>query len=174
MTIPSLAPAPITSFRGPYRFLSNFGQTPFEFPLVYSLQDSWPDAEHPYQAAKAMGLQDQKWIADAPTAGEAKRRGSQVTRRSDWNQVKRQIMMQIVLAKFARPQTRGMLLATEYAALVEGNTWGDYFWGAVNPNLLLDQPQPVPQLPVHYGEGEVLVGWNWLGRILMMTRDLMS
>ena len=173
MTAPSLAPAPITSFRGPYRFLSNFGQTPFEFPLAYGLQDSWPDAEHPYQAAKAVGLQDQQWVANAPTAGEAKRRGGQIQCRSGWDQVKRQTMMQIVLAKFSKPLTRERLLATGNAVLVEGNTWGDTFWGAVSPDDLMKHPQPVPQLPVWYGD-QILVGWNWLGRILMTTRDLMS
>jgi hypothetical protein len=41
----------------------------------------------------------------------------------------------------------GKLLATEYVELIEGNNWGDTFFGVCN------------------GEGE-----NWLGRLLMNLR----
>ena len=46
------------------------------------------------------------------------------------------------------PKLRDALLATGNSLLIEGNTWGDYFWGKVN------------------GHGE-----NQLGLILMDVRE---
>jgi predicted NAD-dependent protein-ADP-ribosyltransferase YbiA (DUF1768 family) len=55
----------------------------------------------------------------------------------------------LVLAKFvAHPDLRAKLLATGERPLVEGNHWGDRFWGVCD------------------GQGE-----NWLGRILVRVRD---
>jgi len=57
-------------------------------------------------------------------------------------------MLDLVRKKFENPLLRAMLLATEDAVLVEGNTWNDTFWGVCR------------------GRGE-----NWLGRILMQVRE---
>ena len=46
------------------------------------------------------------------------------------------------------PELGNKLLETGNQELVEGNTWGDIFWGVCN------------------GKGQ-----NWLGKILMMVRD---
>jgi ribA/ribD-fused uncharacterized protein len=163
------ATAPITSFRGPYRLLSNFADTPFWFTLNSGYRYYWPTAEHAYQASKAGTPADRGWIAAAPTPGEAKHRGRGVqSLRPDWGQVKRQIMMQVILAKFGQRPPRELLLTTGNAALVEGNTWGDDYWGAVPA-----APGWQTDLWVS-ADGAYWAGRNWLGRILMMTRDLLA
>lgn len=114
--IPSTTP--ITSFSGEYRFLSNF----------------WPTAdgktaEHHYQAAKCAEYADAVRIMGSPTAGAAKRAGQDVELRDDWYDVRVQVMADAVARKFADPELGRMLLSTGDALLVEGNTWGDVFWG---------------------------------------------
>jgi hypothetical protein len=80
--------------------------------------------------------------------GDAKRLGRKVFLRPDWEQVKRQVMADIVEAKFTQKEDlREKLLATGDAYLEEGNDWGDRIWGTVN------------------GQGA-----NMLGIILMETR----
>ena len=56
-------------------------------------------------------------------------------------------MRELLRQKFAHPDLRRLLLATGDAELVEGNTWGDTFWGTVD------------------GKGE-----NHLGKILTRIR----
>ena len=38
-------------------------------------------------------------------------------------------MASLLFAKFAQPELRKLLCETGDADLVEGNTWGDKFWG---------------------------------------------
>jgi hypothetical protein len=55
--------------------------------------------------------------------------------------------------------------------LIEGNHWGDHYWGAV------PAPKAPPGLPAWqiggYASGW-LCGHNWLGRLIMMVRDVMT
>lgn len=158
--------ATISSFSGNYRFLSNFYTGyPFYLPI---LGCAVPTSEHGYQALKPLDLTERDWILAAPNPGEAKHRGRRVTARADWDQSKRQVMMEVVLAKFARVDLRGMLVATGRAQLIEGNHWGDDYWGAVP-----DTDTPVEELWIA-ADGSYLSGHNWLGRILMTTRELVS
>lgn len=53
--------------------------------------------------------------------------------RSDWERVKLMYMYEICMCKFMQnPTLCKALLATGNCHLVEGNNWGDYFWGSVN------------------------------------------
>eukprot|EP00753_Platysulcus_tardus_P007342 PLAT15145.1.p1 GENE.PLAT15145.1~~PLAT15145.1.p1 ORF type:complete len:360 (+),score=42.48 PLAT15145.1:44-1123(+) len=75
--------------------------------------------------------------------------GRKVRLRSDWEEVKVDVMSVVVRDKFTRDDgLREKLLATGDALLVEGNNWNDRFWGRCK------------------GKGE-----NWLGRILMAARS---
>lgn len=133
----------ISEFKGEYRFLSNF------WPAVVELDGvEYPTVEHAYQAAKCKHRSDRDWINRAPTPGEAKRRARQVDIRRDWDEIKLRVMESLVRQKFAKDPLKQRLLDTGEQELVEGNTWGDTFWG------------------VSYG-GK---GSNWLGRILMDVR----
>ncbi len=127
----------IGPFRGAYFFLSNF--YPTEFGTV----------EHQYQAAKTLDKGWKERILNAPTPGMAKRLGRKAPVRPDWEEVKLQVMEDLVTMKFfAHPELAKKLLATGWEQLVEVNWWGDKFWG------------------VYGSEGE-----NHLGKILMKIRS---
>lgn len=131
----------IESFQGPYRFLSNF------WPARVSLDgESYPSVEHAYQAAKTLDLEARASIRLAASPGFAKRMGRLLTIRPDWDDVRLGVMYQLVQQKFDGPLGR-LLLETGDRELVEGNTWGDRFWG------------------VCLGEGS-----NHMGKILMSVR----
>ena len=134
----------IDSFSGEFHFLSNFHTS-------YILYDGivWPTVEHAYQAMKTLDENQRMNILEANSPGEAKKLGRCVTMRVDWDDIKLEIMEELVREKFeSKPKLAEKLLATEDIEIVEGNTWGDKFWGVCN------------------GEGE-----NHLGKILMKIRD---
>lgn len=118
-------PTVIDSFRGDYAFLSNFYPAPTEYQgIVY------PSAENAYQAAKTFG--DRKPF-ESMTPAAAKKAGRLVNLRPDWDQVQLQIMQEVVYSKFSKnADLAHLLLATGKAELIEGNTWGDTFWGICN------------------------------------------
>jgi len=126
----------ISGFRGKYRFLSNF----YDWGGCCT-------AEHHYQAAKATNERDADWVRNAKTPAEAKKRGRQIPVRSDWDEVKLQVMEDVVREKFQDKILQGLLLETGDQELVEDNWWGDTFWGTCK------------------GTGE-----NHLGKILMKIR----
>ena len=122
----------IYSFDGQYRFLSNFWPAEIEVNgLVF------PTVETAYQAAKlSLDMPDRVAQQRAFTTmqpGEAKRVGKTCRLRADWNAVKIAIMTRLVAIKFARstPLAR-RLQDTNPHELIEGNTWGDTFWGVCN------------------------------------------
>lgn len=133
----------IDCFDGEYAFLSNFYERPVEWEgIVY------PSTEHAFQAAKVINPATRMRIAAAETPGRAKRMGRTVQLRGDWEQVKFNIMLDIVLAKFHQHKDLAeALLNTGDATLIEGNTWHDTTWGVCNG-----------------------IGTNWLGKILMIVR----
>lgn len=133
----------ITSFRGEYRFLSNFYPAWVVFDGV-----EYATVEHAYQAAKTLDLVARATVANAHGAGAAKRLGKILDIRPEWESVKVDVMLALVRQKFSDPALRSKLLGTGNAQLVEGNTWNDRFWGVCE------------------GQGE-----NHLGRILMQVRS---
>lgn len=135
----------ITSFDGNYRFLSNFWLCPVEFEgLVY------PSAEHAYQAAKTFRPDIREAFSEINSPSEVKKLGGQISIRPDWDDMKIHVMRRVVEAKFEQnPDLMEKLLATKPNLLIEGNTWGDRFWG----------------------ESPVGNGRNELGKILMAIRD---
>ncbi|WP_405183623.1 NADAR family protein (plasmid) [Nocardia sp. NBC_01377] len=140
----------IDTFDGPYRFLSNFGEHPVEFDGRL-----YPTSEHAYAAAKTTDTSAIDRIIAAGSPGEAKRLGGRVTLRPNWDTVRISAMRAILRAKFTGdPALTQRLLDTGDALLIEGNTWGDRFWGrALIPGV------------------RTPVGVNMLGRLLMELRD---
>lgn len=112
----------------------------------------YPSTEHAYQAAKFKHAIHQQEIRNAPTPNAAKKMARQLEkagyRRKDWDEVKVGIMRELLWEKFSQLPEKQILLSTGNEELVEGNWWGDTFWG---------------QCPVGTGE-------NWLGKLLMETR----
>jgi N-glycosidase YbiA len=133
----------IDSFSGDYRFLSNFHPSRVTFKGM-----EYRTVEHAYQAAKTNDISLRKKIANAATPGMAKYIGRKLFLRDDWDAVKLSIMNDLVRQKFtAHPCLAAQLLATGDDALIEGNWWGDIYWGVCR------------------GRGE-----NHLGKILMAVR----
>lgn len=145
----------IDRFDGEHRFLSNFWEEPVQVGSRV-----FPSAEHAYQAAKTADPASWDWIASATTPGEAKKWGYTLTLRPGWDEMKVRVMTSIIQAKFA-PTTdlSHKLMGTGAQQLIEGNTWGDKFWGCVL--------EPGPK------EG-TWVGRNELGRILMEQRRVLQ
>lgn len=132
----------IKRFVGQYRFLSNFYPCNIEYEGV-----KHRSTETAYQAAKFSDIKEKYKIAEM-TAGESKRyaKGKQP---SDWKERSLGIMEDLVRQKFTNNKhLREDLLMTGDQELIEGNSWGDTFWGICN------------------GKGE-----NHLGKILMKVRE---
>lgn len=135
----------ITRFNGRYVFLSNFSYDPVWLDGV-----RYATVEHAYQAAKTCKLHERApFQHPLTTPAAAKRMGRHLNMREDWESIKLDVMESLLRRKFLNPTLCEKLLATGKAELVEGNTWGDVYWG---------------QCPVGNGA-------NHLGRLLMKIRD---
>jgi ribA/ribD-fused uncharacterized protein len=135
----------IESFNGPYSFLANFAPCSVmdDLGLIY------PTVENAYQASKALDKSEREaFITVAP--GAAKRLGSKLPLRPDWELEKLWVMFSLLMQKFSKSPLKDQLLETAGSELVEGNNWGDTYWGVCNG-----------------------VGQNMLGKLLMAVRDEM-
>jgi hypothetical protein len=129
----------IPEFKGEHYFLSNFHYHTQHFTTA-DKPLSMPTAEHVFQAAKYKAMptlsEDAKVsyvvkIASLKTPSEARREGKKVKGLDVemWDAMKIDVMREILLNKFTDPDLEARLLGTGDAMLVEGNTWGDQFWG---------------------------------------------
>lgn len=146
MAIPfHYTPAPsIQKFDGYYAFLSNFWICNIQYE-----GETYSSVEHAYVAAKTTDPFIREQIRASGSPGQVKRFGRSIVLRPNWNEIRIPTMRALVAQKFQDEELRTKLLATGVAALIEGNHWGDRFWG------------------VYQGQGE-----NHLGRILMEVRAL--
>ena len=133
----------IDSFRGEYRFLSNFYPSRVKYCGV-----GFASVEHAYVAAKHHDWQHFRNVMLCDTPGEAKKLGRKVPLRDSWDYEKLFIMYDLLRQKFNDKELRDKLILTGSAYLEEGNTWGDVVWGVCD------------------GKGE-----NHLGKLLMTLRD---
>lgn len=135
----------IDCFTGKYRFLSNF------FPLRHVLvidEIEFKTVEHAYQASKTTDQVHRKIISLCGDPRDAKKFGKSVRLRDDWEEKKLEIMEDLVRQKFQNDlELQDLLFNTGDAELIEGNWWGDVFWGVSNG-----------------------IGENHLGKILMKIR----
>jgi len=136
----------IDSFKGEYRWLSNFWPCSVEHE-----GEVYPSVENAYQAAKSDDfVTREQFLFMSPS--DAKKEGRKLKIQENWDDLKFQIMFQLVRSKFLNNESlASKLTETGDAVLIEGNTWGDTFWGQCN------------------GQGR-----NELGVILMMIRDELS
>lgn len=133
----------IDKFEGKYAFLSNFSES-----FVFMDQYEYPTVEHAYQAAKTNDQEIRDKIRKTATPNQAKKMGRRVQIKKNWDYEKVSIMYWLLKDKFSIPEFRDKLLATGNDILIEGNWWGDTFWGVSN------------------GKGE-----NVLGQLLMLIRS---
>jgi hypothetical protein len=114
----------IVSFKDKHFFLSNF----FTCRIKWQGKE-YKSVEHLFQASKATCERDHELIRNAPTPKDAKKWGSGIQCRADWEEIKIEVMRGALLMKFADDKLAGRLLDTRNAPLVEGNFWHDNFWG---------------------------------------------
>ncbi len=131
----------IDSFSSEYEFLSNFCKCKIFFRGI-----KYPTLEHAYQASKCSDVRFKKIIAKNPSPYQAKKMGRSCFD-PDWDSKKVEIMYVLLKYKFSQDSFKQKLLATENIELVEGNWWGDTYWGICK------------------GKGE-----NMLGKLLMRVR----
>jgi ribA/ribD-fused uncharacterized protein len=133
----------ITSFSGDYEFLSNFYESKITYEGI-----TYPTLEHAFQAAKTLDKNERLEVSKQMTPGEAKHMGRKLHLRPDWEDIKIDVMEELLAMKFVYASTLcDLLVKTGDAELIEGNTWNDKFWGEC--------------------KGE---GLNWLGKLLMKRR----
>lgn len=131
----------INSFTGRYFFLSN----------MYPHSAIGKSVEHYFQAAKATSAEDYQYVVDAVNGYQARMRGKRILIRDDWPESKQDVMYDELGMKFYNYLSmQKMLLDTGDEELVEGNTWGDRYWG----------------VDLKTGVGE-----NVLGKMLMNIRE---
>lgn len=136
----------IDTFDGEHDFLSNFYACPVTYKGLTYLS-----SEAAFQAQKTRDVYKQVHFTRM-AASKSKRAGRKLPLRPDWDEVKYQVMHEIVLQKFTQnPVLGAKLVKTGDAELIEGNWWNDTYWGVCN------------------GEGQ-----NNLGKILMDVRSYLS
>ena len=136
----------ISGFFGEYRWLSNF----YDAVVIYD-ETEFRSVEHAYVYSKYKQKPTDLFQFNDLTAGQVKRLGKTIEMREDFDDVKVDIMTELVFCKFSdrNPELVQKLIETGDAHISETNSWGDTFWGV---NL----------------EG---VGLNMLGKIIMARRD---
>lgn len=119
-----------------YGWLSNFERSP---QLVDGYE--YPTNEHYYQAMKANSEEFRQWIASAPhpyaamKAGRALRSESSEIRQ-DWDNIKFDIMLKGLRAKYSQnPDLKRKLIATGDADIHE-NSPTDMVWGIKGKDML--------------------------------------
>lgn len=132
----------IGEFKGDNAWLSNF------YPAIV-VWHNYPfhTVENAYQASKLRcpTIEELRAI-DFMRPGAAKQKMRGVARRSNHLSIMRQLLVQ----KFSWPELRDKLIATGTERLIEGNYWGDTYWG----------------VSAKSGQGD-----NHLGRLLMAVRS---
>lgn len=134
----------IISFTGKNDFLSNF----YMCEVAYEGR-VYPSSEHAFVAAKTIDDDIRAHIATIPTAGQVKRYGRSIELREGWNDIRINEMRKILENKFGDQELMEKLQNTKPHELIEGNSWGDVFWG----------------------ESPLGTGRNELGKLLMSIRD---
>lgn len=134
----------------PYGVFSNLHRSPVLFE-----GETFPTAEHAYQAGKARKPEVRAWLLAAPTPALCAMAAHGLYRWDvveDWASTKLDRMRAVLRAKFEQhPQLATLLLSTGERRIVEASTTNNAvnrFWGEVD------------------GKGQ-----NWLGKLLMETRD---
>ena len=162
---------PVDSFRYKYACFSNFSSHRVAYKGI-----NYKNSEAAFQAQKFEDEKVKQLFANldpskAKALGRAKviflnhkgeyyknklpsdirKRSSEFTEyyiKSDWDTIRVEEMYQVVKNKYEQnPDIKRILLLTGERDLMEGNTWGDRFWGQVDGK-----------------------GLNFLGRILMQIR----
>lgn len=135
----------INKFRDEFGFLSNMAECEVKVGgMVFN------SVEQAYQYHKTSSPKERDRILKSKTPKDSKLISKRFNHiRSDWNDIKDELMYKFVKIKFTdNEEFRQALCMTEGIELVEGNWWGDTYWGVCDG-----------------------IGKNKLGKILMRVRD---
>lgn len=114
----------IDRFTGRYHFLSNFHFCKVDYRgIVYR------SSEHAYQAAKFTDPKEKKIVSRIYRPSGAKQYAGRHKHDRDPNFDKLRVMEEILRIKFSNRHLQEKLLDTIPHELVEGNDWGDTYWG---------------------------------------------
>jgi len=118
----------ITNFSGQYRWLSNF-----YISDLCVLGIPYLSSEAAYQASKSLDISVRRKFSGLDPS-QAKKLGRKIGLRPDWFDgiTKIESMELCLRAKFVRPILKLKLIDTGSVDLIEGNTWGDTYWGVCN------------------------------------------
>jgi hypothetical protein len=134
----------INRFKDEYRWLSNFADVIVTFEGI-----KYKSIEHAYQAAKSTDADWRTFCASDISAGKVKKSSRKIEVRSDWEEIKVEVMKDLLIQKFSNGRYKNLLLNTGSVTIQEGNYWGDVFWG----------------IDLQTGEGK-----NMLGKLIMEIR----
>jgi ribA/ribD-fused uncharacterized protein len=138
----------INSFRGEYHWLSNFHLV----NINYKGRD-YPSVEHAFMSAKNETKEWKDFCSNLhESPGIIKKFGRDIPLVPNWESIKIQVMKDCILAKFSQEPFKSKLLETGDTEIIEGNDWGDIYWG----------------YDIRKNKGK-----NYLGRIIMDTRDFL-
>jgi ribA/ribD-fused uncharacterized protein len=134
----------IERFNGDFEFLSNMYPCDIEYGGT-----SFNSVEQAYQYYKTTSPKEKLNILRCNEPKKAKVLAKKFKYvREDWLKFRIGLMYQLLKLKFEIPELRDALLLTNGYELIEGNWWGDHYWGVCDG-----------------------VGENNLGKLLMKIRD---
>lgn len=112
-------------FRDKYYFLSNMYPCTIEYNgIVYTSVEAAFQAQKEPKRAK-------EFATPQMDGYKAKKLGRHVNLRPDWDNIKLDIMKDILKIKFSNPDLAKMLKSVN-EPIVEHNTWNDTYWGVCN------------------------------------------
>lgn len=142
----------IKQFSKENRWLSNFSPATIVHEGI-----TYPSVEHFYVAMKTPNLEFRERIAKLETAGQAKKIGRAIEETDglpkNWYEDKLIHMRFALEQKYNQEPYKQQLIDTGDQTIIEGNTWGDVFWGV---DLKTDE------------------GKNNLGEMIMEIREELS
>ncbi|MDH5402374.1 MAG: NADAR family protein [Candidatus Heimdallarchaeota archaeon] len=116
----------INQFKDKYFFLSNF------YPSKMNIDgEEYATVEHYFQAMKANNSKQRMEIQNAKTPQIARRLGRKCNLIKGWEKIKLDVMEKALRVKFTNNELRRLLIETGDEELIEGNHWGDEYWGLV-------------------------------------------
>lgn len=114
----------ISRFRGEYSWLSNFYLTPVTYEGVI-----YKSVEHAYMSAKSDIPSWKIFCMNEENPGKVKKESKKITLVKNWDEIKYDVMKKCLFSKFRKNPLRQKLLDTGDQQIIEGNTWGDTYWG---------------------------------------------
>jgi len=105
--------------------------------------------EHAYMSTKSYSERWKDFCERENSPGTVKKRSRIIKLVEDWDNLKYDVMRELLWLKFSQPAFKIWLLETGNTIIQEGNYWGDTYWG----------------IDLKTGKGE-----NHLGKLIMEIR----